>query len=372
MTQAPFLRLRARGARTDLSHPQFWATAAGLEQAVRDAAAPGGMVLVLGHTSAPAMALFIAIVAAGRVAAWFPPNAPRQDRASYFTHQRAAIAHAQPCALFVDDAALLQTIASIDPLLASKSFVIGDGPRADWRADGAADWRADGAADGAACRARFLAACNSPDTILVQHSSGTTGLKKPVAITGRMLRAQFDSYWPLMRRAGGGGKLRIASWLPLYHDMGLMAGFLLPLLGGDCLSLLDPFDWIEQPESLFEMIEQDESCLCWMPNFAFRHLLRLKPAFAPRRLGSVRAWIDCSETCRLAEAADFEAAFAGWGVWRPSAWRTREPAARAWWWLPKPMGLYRRLIYAEPSRAQSRIFSWCSRPTCGWWRNAGW
>lgn len=153
-----------------------------------------------------------------------------------------------------------------------------------------------------------------PDRALfVQHSSGTTGIKKAVAISAAALRAQFMSYWPAVRQIAG-DEVRVATWLPLYHDMGLLAGFLLPLMAGASISILDPFEWIGRPGELFEMIERDKCNVCWLPNFAFRHLSRLRAVLPERRLGSVRAWIDCSEPCRYRDAREFELTFAPHGV----------------------------------------------------------
>ena len=73
------------------------------------------------------------------------------------------------------------------------------------------------------------------DIVLLQHSSGTTGLQKGVALSHQAVFNQLDAY------AGSLG-LRdedvIVSWLPLYHDMGLIAGFIMPILSGIHLVLM--------------------------------------------------------------------------------------------------------------------------------------
>ncbi|MDO9501939.1 AMP-binding protein [Falsiroseomonas sp.] len=263
---------------------------------------PGGLVLVIGATGAEAMALFLGIAAAGRLGAFFPPASPLQDQRHFFDQQRAALAAIAPDAICVLEAATAETVRRIDPDLA----------RAVRLAPATATGDSVAALD--ALRARL--ASDAP--LFVQHSSGTTGIKKAVAISGRMLAGQFAAYWPGLRAELGVGRLSVASWLPLYHDMGLIAGFLLPMLGGDSVSLLDPFEWIGAPGRFLEMIEADGCDIAWMPNFAFRHFTRLHRALKPARLGSMKLWIDCSEPCRLLDAKGFEAAFAGWGV-RPGS-----------------------------------------------------
>ena len=68
-----------------------------------------------------------------------------------------------------------------------------------------------------------------PDEVaLLQHSSGTTGLQKGVALSHR---AVLDHNRVYAERIQLRRDDVIASWLPLYHDMGFIACFLLPLLG---------------------------------------------------------------------------------------------------------------------------------------------
>jgi fatty-acyl-CoA synthase len=128
------------------------------------------------------------------------------------------------------------------------------------------------------------------DPLFLQCSSGSTGMQKVIAITARQLVAQLDGY----RRAIDldPSRDRIVSWLPLYHDMGLIAGFLLPLLTATPLVLLDTFEWAANPALLLRAIEAERATLCWLPNFAFQLLARID---APHDLRSMRAFVNCSE-----------------------------------------------------------------------------
>ncbi len=53
---------------------------------------------------------------------------------------------------------------------------------------------------------------------LLQHSSGTTGLQKGIALSHRSVFNQLDTYTPALKTTEDDV---IVSWLPLYHDMGL-------------------------------------------------------------------------------------------------------------------------------------------------------
>jgi len=59
------------------------------------------------------------------------------------------------------------------------------------------------------------------------------------------------------------------SWLPLYHDMGLIACWLMPILMGNLLVLMSPFDWIRAPYRLLQAVSKYKGTLSWLPNFAY-------------------------------------------------------------------------------------------------------
>ena len=145
----------------------------------------------------------------------------------------------------------------------------------------------------------------------LQFSSGTTGLKKGVQIAFGQLHNQLESYGASI---GFGPQDRIISWLPLYHDMGLIACFMLPLHAGASVVSLDPFEWVARPQMMFEAIETYKTTVCWMPNFAFAHLVRTVPEEARHDLSSMRAFISGSEPCKAAAFKSFVDCFASFGV----------------------------------------------------------
>lgn len=138
---------------------------------------------------------------------------------------------------------------------------------------------------------------NADEIAFLQHSSGTTGLKKGVALSHTAVLNQIASYSDALRL---NAKDVVVSWLPLYHDMGLIAGFMLPLLQGIPLVLMSPFDWVSRPALLLRAITEFEGTLCWLPNFAYNHCARRirqrdKEGIS---LASMRAFINCSEPVR--------------------------------------------------------------------------
>ncbi len=136
----------------------------------------------------------------------------------------------------------------------------------------------------------------SPDDIAcMQHSSGTTSLKKGVMLTHRAILAEVAAY---SRAIGFSATDSIASWLPLYHDMGFVACFMRSVIEGTHLIALDPFEWTIRPSLLLDAIERYRATLCWLPNFAFSHIVNASRADTEWDLSSIRAFINCSEPCK--------------------------------------------------------------------------
>jgi acyl-CoA synthetase (AMP-forming)/AMP-acid ligase II len=131
----------------------------------------------------------------------------------------------------------------------------------------------------------------------LQHSSGTTGLQKGVALSHRAALNQLASYAIALELSDVDV---VVSWLPLYHDMGLIAGFLLPLFQGLPLVLMSPFDWVRHPALLLRAIHDQEGTLCWLPNFAYNHCARRIRGrdLEGFSLASMRGFVNCSEPVR--------------------------------------------------------------------------
>lgn len=159
-----------------------------------------------------------------------------------------------------------------------------------------------------------FASWREPSSIaFLQHSSGTTGLQKGVALSHAAVLNQVAAYSSAL-------SLReddvVVSWLPLYHDMGLIAGFLLPLIQGIPLVLMSPFDWVQHPALLFRAIHDHRATLCWLPNFAYNHCARRIRRRDSEGLSaaSMRQFVNCSEPVRHDSHRLFLERFAANGV----------------------------------------------------------
>jgi len=150
------------------------------------------------------------------------------------------------------------------------------------------------------------------DALFLQFSGGTTGTQKCVVVTGAMLAEQV---WRLSEALAQDESDGIVSWLPLYHDMGLIACLYFPLCAGIPSLHFAASDWLLRPELLFRYIQEYRASLCWLPNFAFSYMARRKEMMeGSYSLSHARAWINCSEPVRRKSMRDFAERFADWGV----------------------------------------------------------
>jgi len=155
---------------------------------------------------------------------------------------------------------------------------------------------------------------NSPDGLaFIQHSAGTTGLQKGVALTHRAVLTQLDH---LAKAIAITSEDRIYSWLPLYHDMGLIACFMLPLVHHVTVIMQSPLEWVMRPGTMLELISTYRCTLAWVPNFALQFLARrVRPEDRSRyELSSLRGLINCSEPVRAASIDEFITAYERHGL----------------------------------------------------------
>ena len=153
----------------------------------------------------------------------------------------------------------------------------------------------------------------SESLAFIQHSAGTTGLQKGVALTHAAVLRQLEHLTRALKIDATSD--HIYSWLPLYHDMGLIACFMLPLVSHVPLVMQSPLDWVMHPETMLQIISEYKCTLAWLPNFAFQFVSRRTPheRRALYDLSSVRALINCSEPVRVSSMLEFREAFTAAG-----------------------------------------------------------
>lgn len=110
---------------------------------------------------------------------------------------------------------------------------------------------------------------SADDIAFIQLSSGTTGLPKLMTVHHKDLTNHISDYQQQLNCVEGD---TIVSWLPLYHDMGLVGGLLIPILSNNSLVLVDPFTWLSNPNVFIEKIKEHRGTYSYLPNFALNYI----------------------------------------------------------------------------------------------------
>ncbi len=111
-----------------------------------------------------------------------------------------------------------------------------------------------------------------PDIAYLQYTSGSTRLPAGVMISHRNLVANFEQLMPDYFVNSGGAvppEGKLVSWLPFYHDMGLMLGIAAPILDGCGADLLSPLGFLARPARWLQALARHEKAFSAAPNFAF-------------------------------------------------------------------------------------------------------
>jgi fatty-acyl-CoA synthase len=263
---------------TRICYRDFFEQAAHYASALEAAGVRRGdiVVLILQHGEAVLHAFWGAMLA-GAVPSIFSFLSDKLDPARYFNSVREMIAHAEARTVitYTEIEAALRphlealghavTVLDVDHLKPSEQ--------------------------------RDIVSWNEPDaddTAFLQHSSGSTGLQKGVMLSHKAVINQIASYSEAIQLSS---EDVVVSWLPLYHDMGLIAGFITPIMQGVPLVLMSPFQWVRDPKLLLKAIQQYGGTLCWLPNFAYNLMtLQIRERdLEGLDLSSLRAVINCSE-----------------------------------------------------------------------------
>jgi long-chain fatty acid adenylase/transferase FadD26 len=153
---------------------------------------------------------------------------------------------------------------------------------------------------------------------LLQYTSGSTGQPKGVAVTHDNFRsnvAETAELWP----AGTNGT--VVSWLPLFHDMGLLFGVVLPLWAGMRCYLMPPEAFIRDPVRWLAAISRFGGTHAAAPSFGYELCARSaaeRPLPADLDLSSWRVAANGAEPVRWRTVEEFTAAYTPAGF-RPEA-----------------------------------------------------
>ncbi|NIR53060.1 fatty acyl-AMP ligase [candidate division KSB1 bacterium] len=253
----------------------------------------GSVVLVILEHHEDLMPAFLGAMWLGAIPAFLPHPNPRINPERYYDNMKVLIDSTRPRAILTRSqvrALLHQTIPADAqrPTLLTVEDVMVTG------------------------------ASNEPEPVdaehaaLIQYSSGSTGHQKGAVLSHRAIIAEIDGVGDFFEITQ---EDTIISWVPLYHDWGLVCVALHALFLGTTYTLMSPIDWVKRPVMALEAVDRYRPTIFYQPNFAFNFMTqRVKDKeMEGLDLSSIRLMCNGAEPCFYESHKMFADRFARWG-----------------------------------------------------------
>ncbi|MDZ4251567.1 MAG: AMP-binding protein, partial [Sulfuritalea sp.] len=297
--QRPHVLFQSSASETEtMDYGQLLAAAREVAAGLRQRGiAPGQCVALMLPTGLEFFHSFYGILLAGAVPVpIYPPTRPGQIE-DHLRRQAGILQNCEAAALITFDAARM-VARILSGLVSSLREVTTP---AELRAAGRA------ATPAADHRAR------ADDIALLQYTSGSTGSPKGVTLDHANLLANIRAWGRAVALTPADV---VVSWLPLYHDMGLIGAWLGSLYHACPLVLMSPLDFLARPERWLWAIHEHRGTVTAAPNFAFELCLRHFDAARLQGLdlGSWRYAANGAEPVAAETLTRFAAALAPYGL----------------------------------------------------------
>jgi long chain fatty acid CoA FadD26 len=165
----------------------------------------------------------------------------------------------------------------------------------------------------------------------LQYTSGSTRTPTGVVVSHRNVVANVQQavgdYFGQIENVPS---LRVISWLPFFHDMGLIVGILAPMIAGRSTVLLSPTSFLSRPACWLQLLAAEYPTFSAAPNFAFDLAVRRTSDddMAGRDLGNVVGILSGSERVHVATVKRFAQRFEPFNL-KPTAIRPSYGLAEA-------------------------------------------
>lgn len=146
---------------------------------------------------------------------------------------------------------------------------------------------------------------------LLQYTSGSTSAPRGVRISHRNLIANAQAI--MVDGLQADRRDRALSWLPLYHDMGLIGFVLAPFITHSSAVFMPTQAFLREPRSWLRALGEHSATITFAPNFAYALTTRRGPSEG-MSLGSVRVWGCGAEPIHAPTLRDFARAFGPCGM----------------------------------------------------------
>jgi acyl-CoA synthetase (AMP-forming)/AMP-acid ligase II/acyl carrier protein len=283
----------------DITYGELDRSARAIAAAVQQQARRGDRVLLLYPSGLEFIAAFLGCLYAGVIAVpAYQPN-PRLERT--LTRIRAITADARPAVVLTTTSLLsaASSLAASDPIFSEATWLATDA-----EADEAGSFREEAAID-------------QGTLAFLQYTSGSTSTPRGVMVTHGNL---MHNEGLLQRGVSLTADSVIVSWLPLFHDMGLIGAVLQALYTGCHCVLMTPTAFIQRPVRWLQAFTRYGGTLALAPDFAYALCAR-QVSEADRAGLDLSTWaaaINGAEPVRPETIEEFTAAFGPCGF-RPEA-----------------------------------------------------
>ncbi|ASF08043.2 putative long-chain fatty acyl-AMP ligase [Nocardia brasiliensis NBRC 14402] len=154
---------------------------------------------------------------------------------------------------------------------------------------------------------------------LLQYTSGSTRTPAGVMVPHRGLLANARQTYQMMYHVGVGpeDEIGFVSWLPLFHDMGLMVGVIMPIINGHGVVQMSPTSFLRRPQRWLRAIsDHPAQVFAASPNVGYELCAE---RVGPEELDGIdlsrwRYALSGAEPVRVSTIRKFYAAFAGHGL----------------------------------------------------------